>query len=240
MGGNAAEKLLDPVLTAATICRQHLANETPFLSLCLFVLLCSTSTLVNVQLRKIILKKISLSWWTTRSLVSLFIFMFICFFMFLCIDSFIDSFIASKTIENLINRRAVDLVASEEKPKKLVPQTSFKLFKIFNENLVAVEWANVELTLSRPTYVEFAILDLWKRWCMISTKLIKRVTCTKTFMLISICSIFLGTTKKVHSTMVKTKWRTGWMGKLQKSLSVWGRRCIRWKQRKKKGRRQRV
>ena len=65
--------------------------------------------------------------------------MFICFFMFLCIDSFIDSFIASKTIENLINRRAVDLVASEEKPKKLVPQTSFKLFKIFNENLVAVE-----------------------------------------------------------------------------------------------------
>ena len=162
MGGNAAEKLLDPVLTAATICRQHLANETPFLSLCLFVLLCSTSTLVNVQLRKIILKKISLSWWTTRSLVSLFIFMFICSFMFLCIDSFIDSFIANKTIENLKNRRAVDLEASEEKPKKLVPQTSFKLFKIFNENLVAVEWANVELTLSWPIYVEFAILDLLK------------------------------------------------------------------------------
>ena len=31
----------------------------------------STSTLVNVQLRKIILKKISLSWWTLWSLVSL-------------------------------------------------------------------------------------------------------------------------------------------------------------------------
>ena len=39
-----------------------------------------------------------------------FIFMFICSFMFLCIDSFIDSFIAGKTMENLRNQRTVDLV----------------------------------------------------------------------------------------------------------------------------------
>ena len=82
--------------------------------------------------------------------------------MFLCIDSFIDSSIADKTMEHLRNRRKVDLVTSEEKLKKLSAQPSFKQFKIFHENLVAVERAKVELTLNRPIYVTFAILDLSK------------------------------------------------------------------------------
>ena len=51
----------------------------------------STSILGNVQLRKMILEKISLSWWTTRSLVSL-----LYVSLFLCIDSFVDSFIVPK------------------------------------------------------------------------------------------------------------------------------------------------
>ena len=72
------------------------------------------------------------------------------------------SFIADKTMENLRNRRRVDLVTSEEKLKKLAAQPSFKQFKIFHENLVAVERAKVELTLNRPIYVGFAILDLSK------------------------------------------------------------------------------
>ena len=72
------------------------------------------------------------------------------------------SFIAGKTMKNLRNRRRVDLVTSEEKLKKLAAQRSFKQFKIFHENLVAVERAKVELTLNRPIYVGFAILDLSK------------------------------------------------------------------------------
>ena len=44
----------------------------------------STSILVNVQLQKIVLKKISLNWWTTRSLISL-----LDVFLFFYIDSFI-------------------------------------------------------------------------------------------------------------------------------------------------------
>ena len=48
-----------------------------------------------------------------------FIFMFICSFMFLCIDSFIDSFIAGKKMENLRNQRTIDFVTSEENLKKL-------------------------------------------------------------------------------------------------------------------------
>ena len=116
--------------------------------------------------------------------------MFICSFMFLCIgsltdsvfvekikflslclfvfflcsyaDSFTDSFIAGKTMENLWNRRTLDLVTSEEKLEKLAAQPSFNQFKIFRENLVAVEQAKVELTLNQPAYVGLAILDLSK------------------------------------------------------------------------------
>ena len=78
--------------------------------------------------------------------------------MFLCIDSFI----AGKAIENLRNRLTVDLVTLAEKLKKLTAQPSFKQFKIFHENLVAVERAKVELTLNRPIYMGFSILDLLK------------------------------------------------------------------------------
>ena len=84
--------------------------------------------------------------------------------MFLCIDSFIDSFIAVRTMENLRNPCTVDLVTSEEKLKKLAVQPSFKQFKIFNKNLVAVEQAKVELTLNQPIYVGFAILDLSRKY----------------------------------------------------------------------------
>ena len=51
-------------------------------------------------------------------------------------------------MENLRDRRTVDIVTSEEKLKKLAVQPSFKQFKIFYENLVAVERSKVELTLN--------------------------------------------------------------------------------------------
>ena len=79
-------------------------------------------------------------------------------YLFLCIDSFI----AGKAMKNLTNKRTVDLVKSGEKLKKFAAQPSFKKFKIFHENLVAVEQAKVELTLNRQIYVGFAILDLSK------------------------------------------------------------------------------
>jgi len=67
-----------------------------------------------------------------------------------------------KTMENLRNRRTVDLVMTEHKMKKLAAQPSFKSFKIFNEHLVAVERKKVELVLNRPIYVGFCVLDLSK------------------------------------------------------------------------------
>ena len=56
----------------------------------------------------------------------------------------------------------MDLVTSEKKLEKLAAQPSFKQSKNFHENLVAVERAKVGLTLNRPIYVGFAILDLSK------------------------------------------------------------------------------
>ena len=63
-------------------------------------------------------------------------------------------------MENVRNRRTMELVTSEEKLKKLAAQPSFKQFKIFHENLVAVGRAKVELTLNQPIFVGFTILDL--------------------------------------------------------------------------------
>ena len=65
-------------------------------------------------------------------------------------------------MEKLKNRHTMEFVTSDEKLKKLAAQSSFKQFKIFHENLVAVERAKVELTLNRPIYEGFAILDLSK------------------------------------------------------------------------------
>ena len=50
----------------------------------------------------------------------------------------------------------------EEKFKKIAAQTSFKQFKIFHENLVAVERAKFEIMLNQPICVGFAILHLPK------------------------------------------------------------------------------
>ena len=61
-------------------------------------------------------------------------------------------------MENLRNRRTVELVTLEEKLKKLAVQPSFKQFKIFHENLVVEERAKVGLTLIWAIYVGFAIL----------------------------------------------------------------------------------
>ena len=62
-----------------------------------------------------------------------------------------------KTMENLRQRRKVNLVNTSNKLRKLAAQPTFKSFKIFHENLTAVELAQAELTLNRPIYVGFCV-----------------------------------------------------------------------------------
>jgi hypothetical protein len=67
-----------------------------------------------------------------------------------------------KTMENLRNRRKVDLIAREDSFKKIAAQPTFKSYTIFHEHLVAVERAKTELVLNRPIYVGLCVLDLSK------------------------------------------------------------------------------
>ena len=67
-----------------------------------------------------------------------------------------------KTMENLRNHVNVELVTSQERLRKVLAKPSIKCFKIFDENLAAVEVQKTVLTLNRPIYVGMTILDLSK------------------------------------------------------------------------------
>ena len=67
-----------------------------------------------------------------------------------------------KTMENLRNHVNVELVTSQERLRKVLAKPSIKSFKIFDENLAAVEVQKTVLTLNRPIYVGMTILDLSK------------------------------------------------------------------------------
>ena len=67
-----------------------------------------------------------------------------------------------KTMENLHKHVDVKLVNKKKNMLKLSAKPNFKTFKIFNENLVAVEMQRVNILLNRPIYVGFTILDLSK------------------------------------------------------------------------------
>ena len=65
-------------------------------------------------------------------------------------------------MENLRNRRKVDLINQEEPFRKFAAQPTFKSYTIFHEHLVAVERMKSELILDRPIYTGLCVLDLSK------------------------------------------------------------------------------
>ncbi|GBO29059.1 hypothetical protein AVEN_122502-1 [Araneus ventricosus] len=64
-----------------------------------------------------------------------------------------------KTMENIRKRVDVQLVSDEKKAQKLVAAPTFKRFKIFDNKLVGVERVKKCLTLDKPIYVGFVILE---------------------------------------------------------------------------------
>ena len=70
--------------------------------------------------------------------------------------------IYGKIMENLRKRITVRLVNNAKDYKKNVSRPSFVSQKIFNKNLVAIHEIKPVLTLGRPIYVGFSILDLRK------------------------------------------------------------------------------
>ncbi|KAK3729471.1 hypothetical protein QZH41_009380, partial [Actinostola sp. cb2023] len=67
-----------------------------------------------------------------------------------------------KTMENLRKRVNVKLITNPTKLIKLTASPAFDSFRIFSEDLAAVNMKKTKLYLNRPIYVGFSILDLSK------------------------------------------------------------------------------
>ncbi|GFR05314.1 uncharacterized protein TNCT_3281, partial [Trichonephila clavata] len=65
-------------------------------------------------------------------------------------------------MENVRKHSNVQLVTSEKQAKKLVAAPTFKRFKIITESLVVLEKLKSCITLNRPIYIGFVILELSK------------------------------------------------------------------------------
>ena len=70
--------------------------------------------------------------------------------------------IFGKTMENVRKRINVELVHKEKRLKKLVAKPTFRNFKIFTEDLTAVQLFQSNLLFNKPIQVGFSILDLSK------------------------------------------------------------------------------
>ena len=67
-----------------------------------------------------------------------------------------------KTMENLRKRISAKLINNAKDYVKYTGEPSFVLQKIFSKNFVAIHEIKQVLTLNKPIYVEFGILDLSK------------------------------------------------------------------------------
>ena len=65
-------------------------------------------------------------------------------------------------MDNVRKRVNVKLVNNKTKLSKLMASPSFDYFRIFSENLAAVNLKMTKLYINRPIYVGFSILDLSK------------------------------------------------------------------------------
>ncbi|GFQ79371.1 uncharacterized protein TNCT_703491 [Trichonephila clavata] len=65
-------------------------------------------------------------------------------------------------MENVRKHSNVQLVTSEKQAKELVAAPTFKRFKIITESLVVLEKLKSCITLNRPIYIGFVILELSK------------------------------------------------------------------------------
>lgn len=67
-----------------------------------------------------------------------------------------------KTCENLRNRVDISLVKDEKRANKLIKSSTFKDFRIFHHNLVAVQSIKKNIKLDKPIFIGFTVLELSK------------------------------------------------------------------------------
>jgi hypothetical protein len=67
-----------------------------------------------------------------------------------------------KSMENVRKRRKVDLVSDAVKLKKLLAKQQLDQFVVVNEEVVMVERIRAKVTLNKPIYIGFTVLDVSK------------------------------------------------------------------------------
>jgi hypothetical protein len=67
-----------------------------------------------------------------------------------------------KSRENVRNRRKVDLVSDVVKLKKLLAKQQLEQFVFVNEEVVMVDQIRAKVTLNKPIYIGFTVLDVSK------------------------------------------------------------------------------
>ena len=67
-----------------------------------------------------------------------------------------------KTMENVRKHRGIKLVTTERRRNYLVSEPNYHTTNFFTENLLATEMKKTEITMNKPVYLAFSILDLSK------------------------------------------------------------------------------
>jgi hypothetical protein len=75
---------------------------------------------------------------------------------------FMNNAVFGKSMENVRNRQNYHLVCCERRAKQLIARPTFKSFDIINEDLVLIQMSRPKITLNKPIYTGFSVLDLSK------------------------------------------------------------------------------
>jgi hypothetical protein len=73
-----------------------------------------------------------------------------------------NNIVFGKSMENVRNYRNIKLAANQRKLDKLVADPRFKELQVFTDDLVAVSLEHDTVTLNKPIYVGFSVLELSK------------------------------------------------------------------------------
>ena len=74
----------------------------------------------------------------------------------------LNNAVFGKTMENVRDHRHLDLVKTAEKAQKLCSKPTFRGYKIFHDNLIAIERYKSVVKLNKPIYTGVTVLDLSK------------------------------------------------------------------------------
>ena len=67
-----------------------------------------------------------------------------------------------KTMENISNYRAIKLVTTERRRKRLISEPNYHAQKKFSEHLMAIEMKKIKVKLTKSIYLGLSILDISK------------------------------------------------------------------------------